>query len=126
MPDYRIADSVLDGALNIIKSNTENQVLLSADPVNFAGVAAVTLATVAMASGDFTLSAGTVSGRKVTVAGKTSVTPSANGTATHLALLDNSATEILLMVPIPDTSISTSTDIDFASWVHEMRSNEAG
>lgn len=44
MADYRTGDSVLDAALDRIINNADRQVAMSADPVNFAGVAAVTLA----------------------------------------------------------------------------------
>lgn len=123
MADYRTGVSVLDAALNQIVNNCERQVAVSADPGNYAGVAAVTLADVAMAPADFTLADGTVSGRKVQIARK-SVTPSADGTATHICLVDDTNTEILLMVPIPATGLLTTVDTDFAPWEHEIRESE--
>jgi hypothetical protein len=102
-------------------------VLVSADPVNFAGVAAVTLAATGMVVGDFVIEAGTLTdARKVTIGSKTGITPTADGTGTHIALVDDTGTDLLLLVPIPSTAVVTSTNIDFATWEHEMLQNEAG
>lgn len=126
MADYRIADAVLDAQLQHIIDNTDRQVIVSADPVNFAGVAAVTLAATAMIGGDFTLAAGLVSGRRLQIGAKTGITPTANGTGTHIVLVDDTNSRILLQVPIPNTVLSTSVNTDFAPWEHEARGNEAG
>lgn len=84
-------DSVLDAALAKVATATR-QVVCSGQPANFAGIAAVALADVAMTAGagngDYTLANGDVSGRKLTVAAQNGVTVDANGTATHVALDD--------------------------------------
>ena len=122
----RIADEALDAALSYIRTNVTIQHAVSADPVNFAGIAAVSLASVAMADADITIGVGTVSGRKLTVAAKTAITPSANGTATHLVLADATNSILLLQVPIPATALVTSINTDFASWEHEFRDPVSG
>jgi len=59
----------------------------SAEPANYAGIAAVSLADVAMTPDtDFTKANGDTSGRKVTMAAKSSVPVDATGTATHVVL----------------------------------------
>lgn len=126
MADYRMSASVHDAALQYIIDNTDRQVAVSADPLNYAGVAGVTLAAATMVGGDFTLAAGDISGRKLIIGAKTGITPTANGTATHICLVDDANDEILLMVPMPNTSLNTAVDVDFASWQHESRDNEAG
>lgn len=126
MADYRMGSSVQDAALQYIIDNCDRQVAVSADPVNFAGVAGVTLAAASMVSGDFSISAGDVSGRKLTIGAKTSITPTASGTATHVVLVDDTSSEILLMVPVPNTALSSGVATDFGSWEHETRDNEAG
>ena len=65
-------------------------VFCSAAPANFAGIAALTLITQTIAPADMTISADT-SGDKLTVAAKTGMTPSGNGTVTYVCLTDNSA-----------------------------------
>jgi len=59
----------------------------SAEPANYAGIAAVSLADVALTPDtDFTKANGDVSGRKVTVAAKAGVAVDATGTATHVVI----------------------------------------
>lgn len=126
MADYRMGAAVHDAALQYIIDNCDRQVVVSADPTNYAGVAAVTLAETAMVGGDFAISAGDISGRKLTLSAKTGITPSANGTGTHIVLVDDTNDVILLQVPMPPTVLAISTPVDFASWIHESRDNEAG
>lgn len=86
----KMADnSVLDAPLDFLANNTERAVVCSAEPANFAGVAAVALADYAVIPGDFTKADGDVSGRKTTLAAKAAVPVDTGGTATHLALVDD-------------------------------------
>ena len=84
-------DSVLDAALAKVATATR-MVVTSAQPANFAGIAAVALADVVMTAGagngDYTLANGDVSGRKLTVAAQSGVNVDASGTATHVCLDD--------------------------------------
>lgn len=88
-----LGDDTLDGALNIVKNNATRQVLCSAEPANYAGVAAVTLATQIIDSSDFTGPAdGDTSGRKLTVNEQTGVSISSTGTANHVAYTNGTDT----------------------------------
>ena len=88
-----LGDDTLDGALNIVKNNATRQVLCSAEPANYAGVAAVTLATQTIDSSDFTGPAdGDTSGRKLTVNEQTGVSISSTGTANHVAYTNGTDT----------------------------------
>jgi len=80
-------DVVLDAALDKIATATR-MVVTSAQPANFAGIAAVALADVVVDSGDFTKANGDTSGRKVTVAAQSGVNVDTSGTATHVCLDD--------------------------------------
>ncbi len=65
--------------------------LCSAEPANFAGIAAVLLASVVMTPGDgndYAIADGDVSGRKVTTVEKLAVSITNSGTVTHVALDD--------------------------------------
>jgi len=93
----------------------------SAAPANYAGIAAVALATATVAGGDFTVGAGDVSGRKVTVAAKSGVTIDSSGTATHVVLHDNDA--ILGYVTECDSLVLTSgggNTVSFPAWDIEI------
>jgi hypothetical protein len=80
-------DVVLDAALDKIATATR-MTLCSAQPANFAGIAAVQLADVTLDSGDFTKANGDTSGRKVTVAAQSGVNVDTSGTSNHVCLDD--------------------------------------
>lgn len=84
-----IADTVLDQALAKIATCT-HQTVCSAQPANFAGIAAVTLAAKTVVAGDgngdWTIAAGAQ--RKVTTTSHSGVSITASGTATHIAYDD--------------------------------------
>lgn len=84
-----LADAVLDQALIKI-ATCIHQVVCSSQPANYAGIAAVTLAsktvTAGDGNGDWTIAAG--SQRKITTTQHTGVSITASGTATHIAYDD--------------------------------------
>lgn len=83
----------MDAALGIV-DNATRLVVTSAQPANFAGIAAVALADVTMTAGagngDYVLANGDVSGRKLTVQAQSAVPIDTSGTATHVCLDDGS------------------------------------
>lgn len=112
-----VDNSVLDGALGVI-DNATRMVLCSAQPANFAGIAAVALADVVMAGGDFTIADGTTSGRKVTVAAKAGVAVDATGTGTHI-VLDDGVT-LLYATTCASTAVTSGGTVDIGSWSIEI------
>lgn len=82
-----VHNDVLDGMLNIIKNNANQQLVCSSQPTDRATALAAALASVAMASGDFTVADDT-SGRKVTSAAKSGVVITGTGTGNHIAYID--------------------------------------
>lgn len=115
-------DSVLDAALAKIATATR-MVLTSAQPANFAGIAAVALADVTLTAGngngDFTIANGDTNGRKLTVAQQLDIPIDTTGNITHICLDDGST---LLHVTTCATKAVTSGgtitcpayDIEFA------------
>jgi hypothetical protein len=93
-----ISDPVFDAACAKIATGTRLMVT-SGQPANFAGIAAVALADVTLTAGDgngdYTISDGDVSGRKVRVLAQTAFTVDNSGTATHISIDDGT---ILLAV----------------------------
>ncbi len=79
--------SVQDAALDKIATATALHIC-SGTPATRATVLSSSLATVAVASGDFTKAAGNVDGRKVTVAAKAGVAVTTSGTAASYCLID--------------------------------------
>lgn len=89
-----VPDVVLDAALDEIATATR-LVVCSAEPANYAGIAAVLLASVALTAGDgngdYVVANGDASGRKLTVAQQADIAITASGTATHVALDDGAS-----------------------------------
>mgnify|MGYP000886995066 CR=1 FL=1 len=117
MPKFAHSD-VFDNGLLLIKNNGNAQHLCSAYPNSRAEAIAYSLASVAMASGDFTLGNGDVSGRKITMAQK-SGTVAANGTAIYAAVIDG--TRILLVTSASPQTLTQNNPVTFPAWDYEMR-----
>lgn len=110
-----------DAALGWLRDNTVRMAACSAEPANYAGIAAVKLAEATLASGDFTIANGDTSGRKVTVAAKSGVTIDTSGTANHIVLHNNSA--ILGYVTTCSNLVLTAgagNTVNFPAWRIEI------
>jgi len=113
-----VHNDVLDGMLNIIKNNCTRMVACSAEPFTYTeGNATYALADVTMASGDFTIADDT-SGRKSTMAAKTSVLIDTSGTATHVCLLDVSNSKLLYVTTCTSLALTAngSNTVNFPTW----------
>jgi hypothetical protein len=116
------ADSVLDAALAKVATATR-MVITSAQPANFAGIAAVALAdnvmTAGAGNGDYTLADGDTSGRKLTVLAQNGITVDASGNASHVCLDDGATllhvtTITALAVTAGNTINVGAYDVEFA------------
>ena len=106
-------DAVLDTPLAAIAA-ADRLYVCSGQPANFAGIAALTLATATLTpgdgNGDFTIAAGDVSGRKLTVAQQADVPITASGEANHIVLADAGSSELLQVTTCtPQTLTSGGT-----------------
>jgi len=111
-------DSVLDAALAEYATATR-QTLTSAQPANFAGIAAVLLGsytiTAGLGGGDFGAAAnGDVSGRKTAVGAQTGNNATATGTGNHVNLDD--ATTLLGCTTCPNVSTNSGQPFDVAAY----------
>lgn len=91
-----VDDTVLDGALNIIKNNATQLSVCADTPTTYsnattAGAFRLALKT-GLTSGDYTGPADDTSGRKLTVNAQSAISVSNSGTATHVALCGTAAT----------------------------------
>ena len=114
-----VANDVLDAALTEIATST-TQTVCSAEPANYAGIAAVTLAASTVAGGDFTIADGTTSGRKTTVAEQAGVSITASGDATHVALDDG--TTLQYVTTAPTQTLTSGGTVTVAAWAVEIAS----
>lgn len=103
-----LGNTVFDNGLNAIDANTENLYLLSADP----GLTWGNIATYALGAKATPIIAvpsdRTEGGREVVIAAITTGSATATGDATHYALTDDSASEILVSGPLSSTLSLTS------------------
>lgn len=109
------------GAFSFLSSNMVRMTACSAAPANYAGIAAVALATATVAPGDFSVGNGDTSGRKVTIAAKNGVTIDVSGTANHVVLHDNSSIRgyVTEADPLALTAGPGNT-VNFPSWKIEI------
>lgn len=114
---------VLDAALTKVATATR-MTITSAQPANFAGIAAVLLGSAVQTAGVGgasygALVAGDVSGRKITVAAKNAIPVTASGNATHVNLDDG--TNLLHCTTVTSQAVTNGNtanvgayDVEFA------------
>ena len=112
-------DLMMDAALDYFAGST-TMVACSAQPANFAGIAAVALADVAVAPGDFTKANGDTSGRKVTVAAKSGVPVDASGTATHIALVITGSSTLAYVTTMTSRALVAGDAANVPAWDIEI------
>jgi hypothetical protein len=106
-------DLIMDAALDFLISNADTLAVCAGEPADYSS--ATTLASgggnqvgsTSVASGDFTKADGDTSGRKVTVAGQSGVSVDADGTADHVAILDDTNSRLLLITTMPSQGVSS-------------------
>ena len=112
-------NDVIDGTLTVVATATR-MVAVSGQPANYAAADAGKLAEVTLSGGDFTLAAGDISGRKVTVAAKNGLSVIAAGTADHVALLDPTLSKLLYVTTCPAQALVGGGTVSIASWAVEV------
>lgn len=93
----------------------------SGEPANYAGIAAVSLASVAMTpTTDFTKANGDTSGRKCTMAAKSAVSVTSSGTATHIALALTSDTTLRYVTTCTSQAVTSGNTVNIPAWKVEV------
>ena len=119
-----IDDTVLDGALDVICTATEITVC-SAQPTTYAEahttymLAAHTM-TPTDGQGDFTISNGDSSGRKVAVTQQADITITNSGTATHVALTITGSSKLLLVTTCTSQSLTSGNTVTIPTFDDEI------
>lgn len=110
-------DAMLDAALDHISGNAIELYVCSAQPGNYAGIAAVNLAGLAVPS--FQANAdGDTSGRKLTVDQEPDISISASGDATHIVLA--SATVLLYVTTCTTQTLTSGGTVTVPAWDIEI------
>jgi hypothetical protein len=111
-----VDDTVLDGALNIIKNGATQIIVCSDTPTTYANATGTyDLATkTGLTGGDFTVADDT-SGRKCTVAQQATITVNHSGTATHVALCGTAAT-LYYVTTCTSQALTAANTVTVPAW----------
>jgi len=113
-------DATIDSMFDYIDQSTIMHVC-SGEPANYAGIAAVSLADVAMtADTDYTKANGDTNGRKVTVAAKNGVTVDNSGTATHVVLARVADTTLRYVTTCTSQALTAGNTVNIPAWDIEV------
>jgi len=113
-------DATIDSMFDYIDQSSIMHVC-SAEPANYAGIAAVSLADVALTPDtDFTKANGDVSGRKVTIAAKNAVVVDNTGTATHIAIARVADTTLRYVTTCTSQLLTAANTVDIPAWKIEV------
>lgn len=117
-----VSNDVLDGAFNILIGAANKMTACSQEPTSYNQANnTYALADAPIASSDFALSDGVTSGRRVTVAAKADIDVDADGTATHVALLDTSSNRLLYVTTCAAQGLTSGSTVSFSSWDIEIQ-----
>ncbi|MGH7774433.1 MAG: hypothetical protein ACREQA_19595 [Candidatus Binatia bacterium] len=113
-------DATIDAMFDYIdQSNIQH--VCSAEPANYAGIAAVSLADVAMTvNTDYTKANGDTSGRKATVAAKSGVTVGTTGTATHVVLANSVDSTLRYVTTCTSQALTAGNTVNIPAWDIEV------
>lgn len=109
-------NNTIDSELSYI-AGSDTLYVCSAEPANFAGIAAVALADVAVDSGDFAIADHTGGGRQVTVAAQSGVPVDVSGNATHVVLANAAGSTLRYVTTCTSQALTAGNTVNVPSWV---------
>lgn len=117
-----VHDNVLDGALSYVKSNANRLCVCSMEPTTVAmAVSTEMLAWLSIASGQFTIQNGSVSGRRITVNSGVSFAVSFTGSAQHVAICGVSLVSVLMLVTTcTNQTLTAGNTLTVPEWDYEI------
>lgn len=112
-----IPDAIIDLMLGAAEGTQIH--ICSAEPANYAGIAALELADAAI-SGSYVKANGDVSGRKNTLPAQTGIAITADGAATHVVVSNNTDT-LYLVTTCTSQALTSGGTVDTNAFAHEIR-----
>lgn len=114
-----VHSDVLDGAFDVLDQG-DIQTVCNAEPTTRTqAITTFKLADVAMTPNtDYTKAAGDTSGRKCTIAAKSSVPVDTTGTATHVAICDG--TRLLYVTTCTSQALTSGNTVNIPAWDVEI------
>lgn len=118
-------DTVLDAALDVIATADEMHVC-SGVPTNYADISTVSLAgpvsmTPGDGNGDYAISDGSVSGRRLVVTAKSGAAIHTSGTGTQVVLADSGSSAITFIAECTPQSLVSGNTVNVSTWTVEIR-----
>lgn len=113
-----VAADVLDQTLSMIAS-ASRMLATVGQPADYAGALSAALAGTPMEAGDFSLGA-VGGGRRVNVAAKSGVPVTAQGTADHVALVNDGSSRLLYVTTCPPQLLETGGTVNIDGWDVEI------
>lgn len=126
-----ITDNAFDAQLDYIINAAEQLVVCAGQPTSYAdattdsGSGGNALGETAITSGDFTKADGDTDGRKFTVAAQADIDVDVSGTADHIAIVDNTGTELLLVTDMTGQAVSSGGTMSTQAFDHTARDASA-
>ena len=111
-------DAILDAMADAVMAAVTTEAVCSGEPANFAGIAAVMLATTGLTSADITKANGDTSGRKFTMAQKSAISITNSGTATHVVLASGST--LLYVTTCTSQVLTAGGTVTVPTWKVEV------
>ena len=122
-----IDDTVLDAALNILKTNADRIVICATQPTTYSQASTLVsgggkrLAVKSITSGTWTGPAdGDASGRKVTKNQETAVSIEESGTADHIAIIDDGASALLWVTTCTSQAVTAGNTATINAYKDEI------
>ena len=119
-------DLVFDEGLEYLETNGNLLVLCDGEPSSYAdattdlGSGGYALGEIVINSADFTIANGTVSGRKITVGQQTGITVDVTGEVDHIAIVDTSGTDLLLVTTVTAQNLTAGNTATVNAFKLEM------
>ncbi len=112
-----VPDSIID--LMLDQAEGTHVSVCSAEPANYAGISAVTLAGPAALGGSYTAANGDSSGRKNTIPATSGISIGTSGNATHVVIHNNTDT-MYLVTTCTSQALTNGGTVDVAAFDHEI------
>jgi len=120
-------DGIMDAALDNLINNADKLVVCDGQPASYSdattdnGNGGNALGETAIGSGDFTKADGDTSGRKVTVAAQSGISVDVDGTADHVAIINDTNTTLKLVTTLSSSqSVSAGGTMDTDAFDEEI------
>lgn len=117
--------NMLDAALDYLADNGTRMDICATEPTTYTEATSTnslgnTTLVAGDGNGDYTVAAGDVSGRKVTISAQTGISVTSSGTADHVAITDGTSELIYVTTLSSGQSVTSGNTADVEAWDVEI------